>query len=75
MSGLEVLDALKAEQLNTNVILVSALTLQGGALTLQALAKGAFDFITKPETGDLEQNMKLIRAELRPAGPRSYATP
>ncbi len=66
MSGLEVLDALKTEQLNTNVILVSALTLQGGALTLQALAKGAFDFITKPETGDLEQNMKLIRAELVP---------
>ena len=66
MNGLEVLDALKSESLNTNVILVSALTLQGGALTLQALAKGAFDFITKPDTGDFEQNLKLIHAELVP---------
>ncbi len=66
MNGLEVLDALKAEPVETNVILVSALTLQGGALTLQALAKGAFDFITKPDTGDVEQNLKVIRAELVP---------
>lgn len=66
INGLEVLDALRADGVETNVILVSALTQRGGALTLEGLAKGAFDFITKPVGDGYEQNLSSIRAELAP---------
>jgi two-component system chemotaxis response regulator CheB len=48
------------------VIVVSALTKQGGRLTMQALQKGAFDFITKPDTANAEQSRKALVAELAP---------
>lgn len=64
MSGLDVLDALTAEGLETNVILVSSLTSQGGSLTLRALAKGAFDYIAKPEGLGSGENRKQLCTEL-----------
>jgi two-component system chemotaxis response regulator CheB len=66
MDGLAVLDALKAMKDAPAVIVVSALTLQGGRLTIQALQKGAFDFITKPETAGAAQSRETLRAELAP---------
>ena len=44
-------------QLEAEVIVVSALSRRGGELTVRALEKGAFDFITKPEASSLEQGM------------------
>jgi len=70
MDGLAVLDALKQNKEETAVIVVSALTLKGGQLTVQALEKGAFDFITKPDTHDAEQSREAI---LREVGPRVRA--
>ncbi len=64
MSGLDVLGALGAEGLETNIIVVSALTLRGGNLTLRALAKGAFDYITKPEGHGVAENREQLRAQL-----------
>ena len=64
LDGLAVLDALKTEGNMPAVIVVSALTREGGKLALQALQKGAFDFITKPDTSNAEESRKILRAEL-----------
>ena len=66
MDGLAVLDALKATKDAPAVIVVSALTKQGGNLTLQALQKGAFDFITKPDTAGPDESREAVRRELAP---------
>lgn len=66
MDGLAVLDALKASKDAPAVIVVSALTQHGGRLTMQALQKGAFDFVTKPDTSSAEQSREALRAELGP---------
>lgn len=64
--GLEVLAALKREAKPPVVIVVSALTLRGGQLTLQALQKGAFDFVTKPVGADPARSREMLRADLAP---------
>ena len=66
MDGLAVLDALKTSDYLPSVIVVSSLTRQGGKLTLQALQKGAFDFITKPNAINAEESRKLLFSELAP---------
>jgi two-component system chemotaxis response regulator CheB len=66
MDGLAVLDALKATGTAPAVIVVSALTLQGGRLTMQALQKGAFDFITKPDTASAADSRAMLSADLAP---------
>ena len=66
MAGLEVLDALKGDKEAPAIIVVSALTKQGGRLTIQALQKGAFDFITKPDTSSAELSRESLRTELTP---------
>jgi two-component system chemotaxis response regulator CheB len=66
MGGLEVLDALRKSGETVEVIVVSALTKQGGQLTMRALEKGAFDFITKPDTSGAEESREYIRKELAP---------
>lgn len=67
LDGLGVLDALRAQNgSGPMVIVVSALTRHGGQLTMRALEKGAFDFITKPDTASAQQGMDAIRRELAP---------
>ena len=64
--GLAVLDALRASGEKVSVIVVSALTRQGGQLTMRALEKGAFDFITKPEGSNADESRAAVRRELAP---------
>jgi two-component system chemotaxis response regulator CheB len=66
MDGLAVLDELKASGDAPAIIVVSAQTLQGGRLTMQALQKGAFDFITKPDTSGAVESRDALRADLAP---------
>jgi two-component system chemotaxis response regulator CheB len=66
IDGLGVLDALRQTGDKVAVIVVSALTRRGGDLTLRALEKGAFDFITKPDTTSAEESRAAIRRELAP---------
>jgi two-component system chemotaxis response regulator CheB len=66
LDGLGVLDALRTAGAPTSVIVVSALTRKGGQLTMKALERGAFDFITKPETTNAEQGKEAIKRELAP---------
>jgi len=66
MNGIEVLERMRAEKLETGVIVLSALTVRGGELTIRALELGAFDFLTQPEGGTAERNTALLRAQLLP---------
>lgn len=66
MDGIEVLEALKARGIECGVIMVSALTRKGGDLTIRALERGAFDFITKPTDGDSKNNLAAISSALAP---------
>jgi len=66
MDGLGFLDALRQAGETVTVIVVSSLTRQGSRVTLRALEKGAFDFITKPDLPSAEQSREAIRQELAP---------
>lgn len=66
MNGIEVLEALRSGNVTAGAVMVSSLTSRGGQLTVRALELGAFDFITKPERGDAEQNIALVRDGLVP---------
>jgi two-component system chemotaxis response regulator CheB len=67
MDGLAVLDALlRSGAPEVEVIVVSALSRRGGDLTMRALEKGAFDFITKPEAANPQQSREALLRELAP---------
>jgi two-component system, chemotaxis family, protein-glutamate methylesterase/glutaminase len=66
MDGLAVLDALRVAGDAPAIIVVSAVTRQGGSLTLQALSRGAFDFITKPDGSGVEMSRDALRSDLAP---------
>lgn len=66
MDGLEVLETIKRERLKIGVIVVSAHTTTGGYKTIQALHKGAFDFITKPAGKSAEENQRILEQQLIP---------
>ena len=66
MSGLEVLEAIRAQGIDVGVIVVSSFTRRGSEMTIRALELGAFDFITKSTEGDYAQNREHIRSILTP---------
>jgi two-component system, chemotaxis family, protein-glutamate methylesterase/glutaminase len=66
MDGLAVLDSLRQGGNEIAVIVVSSVTRHGAKVTMRALEKGAFDFITKPDTENAEQSRALLTAELAP---------
>lgn len=70
MDGLETLKEIKKinqrsqELLPIGTVMLSAFTKAGATATIQALEQGAFDFITKPDTSDSEQNLKFLQYHL-----------
>lgn len=66
LGGIETLKALRALGSRVKVIVFSSLTTRGSEMTLEALAQGAQDFVTKPKSESLEQANTLMRAELLP---------
>ncbi len=67
MSGLETLQAIRKLSPTLPVIMFSTLTERGAATTLDALALGASDYVTKPSnTGSLNVTVARIREELVP---------
>jgi two-component system chemotaxis response regulator CheB len=77
MDGLTVLTHLKTLAPDMPVIMFSALTAQGALATLDALARGASDYVTKPsQSKDLNASIAELQQQLLPkiAGlARSYA--
>jgi len=66
MNGIQVLEAIKNQSLDAGVIMLSALTVKGGDLTIKALELGAFDFITKPSGTSIEESRSRISEALAP---------
>jgi two-component system chemotaxis response regulator CheB len=64
MTGLEVLRTIREKDIDVGVIVLSALTVKGGDLTMKALELGAFDFVTKPEGLSPEESRKQLRTQL-----------
>ncbi len=67
MDGLQTLKELKKSHPDQRVIMFSTLTKAGAAETLEALASGASDYVTKPSgTGSREASLAKLRGELVP---------
>ncbi|MEW6519405.1 MAG: chemotaxis response regulator protein-glutamate methylesterase [Thermodesulfobacteriota bacterium] len=66
MDGLTTLRELQRLKLDVAVVMVSAHTSEGAAVTIKALEGGAFDFIAKPDSSSLEQNRESLLRQLRP---------
>ena len=67
MDGLATLPLLRASHPRLPVIMFSTLTERGAAATLEALALGATDYVTKPSnTGSLDIALAKIRDDLVP---------
>jgi two-component system chemotaxis response regulator CheB len=67
MDGITVVRELRAQGFNNPIIMFSTLTLRGASATLDALAAGASDYVTKPSgTGGLEQSLHQVADELLP---------
>ncbi|MCC6127303.1 MAG: chemotaxis-specific protein-glutamate methyltransferase CheB [Pirellulales bacterium] len=70
MDGLETLaairqlDAAAPQGAEMGVIMVSAHTKRGADVTVQALSRGAFDFVAKPAGPQAEVNLALLRQQL-----------
>lgn len=66
MSGLELLERMQTEAPNVGAIMLSTLTQEGGAMTMRALELGAFDFIPKPQSGNMAGNKSAVMGALAP---------
>ncbi len=67
MNGLDVLDRLRVENPDIPVIMCSAYTEHGARSTLEALGRGASDYVTKPfEQRDFAAAMQSLSQQLLP---------
>jgi two-component system chemotaxis response regulator CheB len=67
LNGLEVLDRLRLENSQLPVIMCSAYTEHGARSTLEALARGASDYVTKPAgQRDFDAAMESLSQQLLP---------
>jgi len=66
MNGLEVLTLIKEQGMEVGAIMLSSFTRQGSDITIKALELGAFDFISKPDSGSMDQNKRIIAGALVP---------
>ncbi|NET36274.1 MAG: chemotaxis response regulator protein-glutamate methylesterase [Cyanothece sp. SIO1E1] len=66
MGGLETLEAIRQQYSRLPVIIFSAVTELGAAATLEALARGATDYATKPASTSKEEAIQYIQAQLIP---------
>jgi len=67
MNGLEVLAEIRARGLPVKVMMCSTLTRRGAGITLEALARGATDYIAKPTAQhSVREGMEALGRELLP---------
>ena len=67
MDGLETLAEIRKRQPRLPVIMFSSITERGAAVTLEALGRGANDYVTKPaNTGNMMASLQRVREELIP---------
>jgi two-component system, chemotaxis family, protein-glutamate methylesterase/glutaminase len=67
MNGLEVLSSLRQRDRRVPVIMCSTLTSRGARITIEALARGATDYVTKPGAQNgVRQGVETLTRELLP---------
>ncbi len=66
MDGISTLKELQKHPSDVAVVMVSAHTLEGAKVTMQALELGAFDFIAKPAGSSLQENRQALFKQLKP---------
>ncbi|MFW6415284.1 MAG: protein-glutamate methylesterase/protein-glutamine glutaminase [Thermodesulfobacteriota bacterium] len=66
MNGLEVLQEIQKQGLDTDCLMISSLTTKGGEIAVQALSLGALDAISKPDQGDNEANTRQLKKDIEP---------
>jgi two-component system chemotaxis response regulator CheB len=66
MNGLEVLEYIKDKKLEVGAVMLSTLTHEGGEMTMKALDLGAFDFILKPQEGNMAENTEALKKTIVP---------
>src|SRR4051812_49226737 len=64
LSHIQEINASRPDRPPVGVLLVSALTERGAAVTVEGLQRGAFDFIRKPDGPDERANEALLRQQL-----------
>jgi len=64
LSDIQDLNASRPDLPPVRVLLVSALTERGAAITVEGLQRGAFDFIRKPDGPDEQANAVLLQQQL-----------
>lgn len=65
MDGLEALKIIKRDFPYVQVIMISSGGPDSALTTVEALEKGAFDFIMKPSEASMEKNMEMIKNHLQ----------
>ncbi len=65
MNGPEVLDRIRRDFPRVAVVMISGATGADAAITVNALAAGALDFIPKPQTTSFADGMARLRAQLQ----------
>lgn len=67
MNGLDAVAGIRKFNFRVPIIMFSTLTDAGAAATLEALARGASDYVTKPaNVGSVSDSMEKVRSELVP---------
>lgn len=66
MDGLETVRELRKIDTRVPIIMFSTLTARGASITLEALASGATDYVTKPSNIDVATTLQAISRELIP---------
>ena len=67
MDGLQTLVELRKRQSKMPIIMFSTLTERGAGATLDALERGASDYVTKPaNVGSIAESMEAVRSQLIP---------
>jgi two-component system chemotaxis response regulator CheB len=66
MNGIEVLAQLHQHPSPPKVIMLSTLTQEGSEMTIKALELGAIDFVPKPDSGTMAENMRKVKQSIEP---------
>jgi two-component system chemotaxis response regulator CheB len=67
MNGLEVLSSIRRRDRRVPIIMCSTLTSRGARITIEALARGATDYVTKPGAQNgIRQGVETLTRELLP---------
>lgn len=66
MNGLEVLKQMLKDFPDTGAIVISSLVEKGNDIAIKALELGAFELITKPDAGTLDENRDVLLRSLGP---------